>query len=154
MYCPDQLNNAACHLAHSSLGASSLEETISGAEAEPSVQQAKARIVAVSSLRFEQSREACRADMLNRNLRAAINRVIDMHGLDECMVRSLSKATRMPVESFDTWRLLQRSDVELMLSAAENVGDRQAAMLGEVLLSNMDRYALRLNAESKIRLLN
>ena len=137
MYCPDQLSKKACD--HGSLVAEDEAINLPTVDINDSqaMRRAVARIMAQSSMRFEQARESCKSDLLNRNLRAAINRVIGMYRLDESTARALSLATKAPIETFSAWRMLRRSDVELLLRAAENVGDSLAVMLGQKLLQEV-----------------
>jgi hypothetical protein len=136
-YCPDQLSNNINNSGFSVAQDEAIEKMAFELQDADAMKRAKARIMAQSSMRFEQARESCKSDLLNRNLRAAINRVIDMYRLDESTVRALSLATKAPIESFSAWRLLRRSDVELLLRAAENVGDSLAVLLGQKLLQEV-----------------
>jgi hypothetical protein len=138
MYCPDQLSHQTNNCCESSVAHDeAITKLLQEARDAEAIKRAKARIMAQSSMRFEQARESCKSDLLNRNLRAAINRVVDMYRLDESTVRALSLASKAPIESFNAWRLLRRSDVELLLRAAENVGDNLAVLLGQKLLRDL-----------------
>ncbi len=137
MYCPDQLSRSASHQRPLVAEDESIQLEQIDANDSQAMRRAVARIMAQSSVRFEQARESCKSDLLNRDLRAAINRVIDMYRLDQSTARALSLATKAPVESFSQWRMLRRSDVELLLQAAENVGDNLAVMLGQKLLQEV-----------------
>ena len=137
MYCPDQLSRNASNQRPVVAEEESIQLEQVDVNDSQAMRRAVARIMAQSSTRFEQARESCKSDLLNRNLRAAINRVIDMYRLDQSTARALSLATKAPVESFSAWRMLRRSDVELLLQAAENVGDNLAVMLGQKLLQEV-----------------